>query len=335
MSVKTGDRVKETTTSTGTGNLTLAGTVVGFITFLTKFGAGITAGISVCIHDPNTGDWEVSKCSYNGGTLVLTRSTVEFSSNANALVNFAAGTKNVFTTISATDIEAAASVSGPAGSNKQVQFNDSSVLGADAGMTFDKAIKQLLIAQGTAPGADAGVKVTSTWNNGATDFKGLVVEVTNTASGSGARLIELLTDATIRFSVSTSGIARMSGLRMPTSGTAYVQAQIDAWNMADIFAFAWANTTDAVGTKDIGFMRSASGLLEINDGVTPGTYRDVILQYLTANNLRLRGYSSSAAGPSTTELPLDKDFGIHKDTGSGNVWLAYNDGGAIKKVQLT
>ena len=44
--------------------------------------------------------------------------------------------------------------------------------------------------------------------------------------------------------------------------------------------------------------------------------------------------TSTSADPTTTEYPNDKDAGIHKNTTSGNVYLAYNDGGTIKKVQL-
>jgi hypothetical protein len=45
--------------------------------------------------------------------------------------------------------------------------------------------------------------------------------------------------------------------------------------------------------------------------------------------------TSSAADPTTTDLPTAGDASIHKNTASGNVFLAYNDGGAIKKVALT
>lgn len=50
---------------------------------------------------------------------------------------------------------------------------------------------------------------------------------------------------------------------------------------------------------------------------------------------RVAQRSSSAADPSITEYPSDNDWGIHKNATSGNVFLAYNDGGAIVKVQLT
>lgn len=57
---------------------------------------------------------------------------------------------------------------------------------------------------------------------------------------------------------------------------------------------------------------------------------------LSVGSSQLRGYTSSTAAPSTTEYPSDKDWGIHKDTNTGSVYLAYNDGGStIKSVELT
>lgn len=281
--MKTGDRVKETTTSTGTGNLTLAGAVVGFVTFLTKFGAGITPGISVCIHDPGTGDWEVSKCSYNGGTLVLTRSTVEFSSNANALVNFAAGTKNVFCTISATDIEAAA-LTTPAGGNKEIQYNNAGVLAGDSLITRS--------------------------SSGSLVAYRLAAQVINIVGGGW------LTDDVGKFSFNTVDKK--------------FQVERD-W----LFTFS-SMVDDWFTGVDVGFKRNAAGVIEINDGVNPATFRDLILRYLTLNgSLRFIGQTSTAANPTTTELPNDKDLAIHRNTATAAVYLAYNDAGTIKKVQLT
>lgn len=51
--------------------------------------------------------------------------------------------------------------------------------------------------------------------------------------------------------------------------------------------------------------------------------------------LRFIAFTSSSGDPTTTLYTTDKDAGIHKNTTSGNVYLAYNDGGTIKKVQLT
>lgn len=51
--------------------------------------------------------------------------------------------------------------------------------------------------------------------------------------------------------------------------------------------------------------------------------------------LQIVGRTATAADPTTTELPADKCVGIHKNTNSGAVFLAYNDAGTIKKVALT
>lgn len=47
------------------------------------------------------------------------------------------------------------------------------------------------------------------------------------------------------------------------------------------------------------------------------------------------GRLSGAANPTTTEIPNDKEWALYKNTTSGDVFLATNDGGAIKKVTLS
>jgi hypothetical protein len=49
----------------------------------------------------------------------------------------------------------------------------------------------------------------------------------------------------------------------------------------------------------------------------------------------LNGYTSSAAAATTTELPTSGDFGIHKNTTSGDVHLCFNDAGTIRSVLMT
>ena len=44
--------------------------------------------------------------------------------------------------------------------------------------------------------------------------------------------------------------------------------------------------------------------------------------------------TTSASTPTTTEYPNDKDAGLHKNTSTSKVYLAFNDGGTIKKVEL-
>lgn len=91
------DRVKETTTTTGTGALTLGGAVTGFRTFNAAIGVGPET--YYCIVG-STGEWEVGE-GYLSNSTTLVRDTVYTSSNANALVNFSAGSKDVFVTFPA------------------------------------------------------------------------------------------------------------------------------------------------------------------------------------------------------------------------------------------
>lgn len=92
---KFADRVKDTSTSTGTGSFTLANSApTGFQTFAAGLGS---AAVWVCYTIDNGSEWEVG-CGVFDGTTGLTRDRILFSSNSNALVNFSAGTKTVFCT---------------------------------------------------------------------------------------------------------------------------------------------------------------------------------------------------------------------------------------------
>lgn len=85
------DRVKETTTSTGTGDLTTAGAVSGFRTFNTAFGTNRPFKYAIV----GGTEWETG-WGYLSASTTLVRARVSESSNSNALVNFSAGTKEVF-----------------------------------------------------------------------------------------------------------------------------------------------------------------------------------------------------------------------------------------------
>lgn len=92
------DRVLETSTTTGTGALTLAGAVTGHVTFASVCSTSDTCYCTIVAVDASgnpSGDWESGLYTYSG-TNTLTRTTVQASSNAGSAVNFAAGTKYVF-----------------------------------------------------------------------------------------------------------------------------------------------------------------------------------------------------------------------------------------------
>jgi hypothetical protein len=95
MALVVKDRVQETTTTVGTGTVTLSGAVLGFQTFAI-IGDGNTTYYA--IFDPTAGDWEVGVGTYTASGTTLSRTTVFESSNSGSLVSFSAGTKNVFCT---------------------------------------------------------------------------------------------------------------------------------------------------------------------------------------------------------------------------------------------
>ena len=93
--LKAFDRVRDTTTTTGTGTVTVAGSApTGYQTLA---GAGLVAGdLFPCVMSgQGTAEWEDSIATMVTGT-TFNRSVVLGSSNAGALVNFSAGTKDVF-----------------------------------------------------------------------------------------------------------------------------------------------------------------------------------------------------------------------------------------------
>lgn len=90
------DRVKETTAVAGTGDATLLGAATGYVTFASVGGVG--SPFYYCIE--LDAEWEVGIGTLSGST-TLERSIVLVSSNANALVSFAAGVKSVFMTVAA------------------------------------------------------------------------------------------------------------------------------------------------------------------------------------------------------------------------------------------
>jgi hypothetical protein len=97
----------ETSTTTGTGNVTLAAAVTGYRTFTSVH--DLNQLLDYCIEavDANgvpTGDWEVGE-GYLSGATTLVRSKVTASSNAGALVSLAAGTKYVFEVMPAAQIQ--------------------------------------------------------------------------------------------------------------------------------------------------------------------------------------------------------------------------------------
>ena len=163
MALVVNDRVKEESTTTGTGTLTLTGAVAGFETFSSAIGNTNTTYYTIQNQDVPT-EFEVGLGTVGAGT--LSRDTILTSSNSDAAVNFSAGTKDVFVTLPA---------------SKAVLENDSGVASAT---TFSGSGAQLTnlnasnVASGTLPDARFPATLPAANGSALTDLN-----ATNIASG--------------------------------------------------------------------------------------------------------------------------------------------------------
>lgn len=125
-----------------------------------------------------------------------------------------------------------------------------------------------------------------------------------------------------------AGIFATGGI---TIGAGQSGARVGAGNevlMASDFVFSWG-TTNWGTARQLNLSKAGAGVLSLDSG-TAGDG----LGKLKLGGMRFVGYTSSASGASTTELPDDKDCSIHKNTTTGIKSLAFNDGGSIVSVAM-
>ncbi|CAB4139383.1 hypothetical protein UFOVP345_42 [uncultured Caudovirales phage] len=94
----TADRVRETSTTTGTGSYALAGAAPNFRAFSAVCANADTADYAAV--DINGAGWEIGRGTWSTGN-TLARTTILASSNGGAAVNWSAGTRDIFITASA------------------------------------------------------------------------------------------------------------------------------------------------------------------------------------------------------------------------------------------
>lgn len=197
------DRVKETSTTTGTGNITLLGAVTQFQPLSSAFTNG-QSGITLCIADKSGSNWEISKCTLIDST-TISRNTVLSSSNAGSLVNFGVGVKEIFYTLSASDLD---KLAGAASSSVSAVANS--------------ATSKLLIVEGTTPKQItvneflASVGTTPISLSAAASLSGTDVVVISQDGGNSE--VKTTLSAIAAYVASTIGGATVSGA--PTIGTA-------------------------------------------------------------------------------------------------------------------
>lgn len=288
------DRVQETTITTGSGTVTLAGAVPAYRAFSTAFSDGDSVRYVIV----GGAEWEVGEGIYTGGT--LSRVTVFTSSNANALVVFSAGSKYVWC-----DIPAATFSNLGAGQTTGVLFRDASEnLGVSTAFTVDDAGTSQVL-QVISPGQTtvmrgiyysgsavlgANIVMQKARGSAASPTKVLSGDIISSFIGRGYH-----EDGTPGFAPSTNGlqIVAEQDFTATTSGTAiiFTLAKLNTATGAEVYRVSGSGfqtvTCKALASGSVGIAKwtgaahtAQTASTELNDWLLDGS---AILQFATGN----------------------------------------------------
>ena len=253
------DRVQESTSTIGTGTLTLAGAVTGYRTFNASFTNGDVVYYTI---DDGAGNWEVGYGTVGTGT--LTRTVVLESSNANALVSFASGVKRVFNTATAV-----------------------SILNASTGGTVNGAL--------TVTGTTQVPTLTATADSAFTSTGALTVSKGTTGQQPASPVTGMIRYNTT--SNQFEGYAGASPSWLPVGGSVITNDTTTATNLYPIFANATSGTATTVYTGNANLLyRPSTGELTAQTHVSANGLT-VNSATVSANYTIPSGSNAISAGP--------------------------------------
>ena len=326
MALVLNDRVKETTTTTGTGALTLGGAVTGFETFGTGVGNSNTTYYAVTLG--GSAEFEVGLGTLNGDSTTITRTTVISSSNSDSAVNFSAGTKTIFCTIPASKsvvLDASGNLATTTvGTNSKIQFRDTGLfINSSADGQLDiVADTEIQIAATTIDingavdlSADLAVGDDLTVNGGQIDLK--------TNSGAVAKLLFYCESGnahaqTLQAQPHSAGASDV--LTLPTGGNSTLVSRISTDTLTNKTLTAPTITGTAVmADLDISGSVDVDGTLEADAITVNGTALNTVIAGVTVTNATNAAHVTVADNESTNEenlIPFIEDA-----SATGNVGL--------------
>jgi len=200
-------------------------------------------------------------------------------------------------------------VTPPGGSDTQIQFNDSSVFGGDAGLTYNKTTNvltntagQVVLAGGTVTTSIPLIDATQTWNAGGVTFTALKFNITNTASQAASMYMDLqlggVSQVQIRRDIEGGGepgiyfrddsgnyhgiAPRQGSLLLGGPGAIRVAVKTSdagltgnpvTLSLNSTAALGWSSVTSAINGNDLALYRDAAGVLAQRNGTNAQSFR--------------------------------------------------------------
>lgn len=224
MALVVADRVQETTTTSGTGTLTLAGAVAGYQTFSSAIGNGNTTFYT--IYDNVAQAWEVGVGTVGSGTLART-TVLSSSAGGTTKITLAGNTASVFCTYPA-EKSVNLNADGVMEIGESIGYADTDILATFAS-TVDSYNQ--IIVQNKSNGASASSNINIS-NNVATDTTGFA-----------------------ELGINSSGFVGTGSFSIPEAAylaSAGTDLTIGTYNANDIHFVTNSNTTDAMTIFDDG-----------------------------------------------------------------------------------
>ena len=314
MALVVKDRVKETTATTGTGTLTLAGAVTGFQSFSSALSDGDTTYYA--IFESSTGEWEVGLGTFTASGTTLARTTVLASSNTGSAVNLTAGSAEVF-------------ITQPAGKAAYFDGSGDLVLNQDPTSNLQAATKQYvdtIAAAGLHYHAPVRVQTTAnlsaTYDNGSS---GVGATLTNSGTQAAISIDNVTLSSADRVLVSEQTNAAHNGVyTVTTVGSVSTNWVLTRATDADSYG---PSDPDALGEGDAFFIKEGdtnAGHLDVmttSGTITFGTTNIVFSEvaettvYSAGNGLTLTG-TTFAVGAGTGVTVNANDVAIGQDVGT-------------------
>jgi len=328
MALVIADRVRETTSSIGTGTLTLTGAYSGFQPF-SVLGTGNTTYYAII--DPTGGAWEVGIGTYTAAGNTLSRDTVLSSSNTGALVVFGVGTKDVICTqpsernvyVVGTSVTAENGATVP----NTLLANSAIVFGATSqalGSTVSTLSGLTSVAATNLSGALTGTVGATTATTGA--FTILTATSDSTFSSLGALAISKgatgdrpLTPVTsmVRYNTTINEFEGYSGASpawKSIGGSALSNDTATASNLYPVFAAATTGTAQNLYTSNALYLyKPSTGELSVK---APRASNGIVVNSATISS----DYTIATGDNGMSAGPVSVGSGITVTVSSGSVW---------------